>query len=110
MNLFVQLVKPYGIRLLDPFLLNLNNDDIDQFIVQLDSTQNITQDSVELLTAQCSSLLYNAADAAGMIKQRYKQAKIRKRRNQKKIPTHAKNRDGEKTKLTIRYLYHENIS
>ena len=24
--------------------------------------------------------------------------------------SHSKNRDGEKTKLTIRYLYHENIS
>ena len=24
--------------------------------------------------------------------------------------SHSKNRDGKKTKLTIRYLYHENIS
>ena len=39
---------------------------------------------------------------------RYKQAKIRKRRNQKKIPT-PKTEVG-KTKLTIRYLYRENIS
>ena len=38
---------------------------------------------------------------------RYKQAKIRKRRNQKKIPT-PKTEVG-KIKLPIRYLYHEHI-
>ena len=30
---------------------------------------DISKETVELLTAQCSSLLYNAADAAGVIKQ-----------------------------------------
>ena len=35
--------------------------------------------------------------------------KIRKRRNQKK-DSHSKNQGGKKNKLTIRYLYHENIS
>ena len=39
---------------------------------------------------------------------RYKWAKIRKRRNQKKVPT-PKTEMG-KNKLTIRHLYHENIS
>ena len=39
---------------------------------------------------------------------RYKQAKIRKMHNQKKIST-PKTEMG-KTKLTTRYLYHENIS
>ena len=34
---------------------------------------------------------------------------IRKRRNQKKILT-PKTEVGKKTELTIRYLYHENIS
>ena len=47
-----------------------NIDYIGQFINDMHSVQdNIIKETVELLTAQCPSLLYNAADAAGMIKQ-----------------------------------------
>ena len=31
-------------------------------------------------------------------------------KTQSERDSHSKNRDGKKTKLTIRYLYHENIS
>ena len=48
-----------------------------------------------------------SVDKAFQVK-RYKLATIRKGRNQKKIPT--PKAEVEKTKLTIRYLYHENIS
>ena len=44
----------------------------------------------------------------GTVEKRYNQATIRKERNQKEIPT-PKTEVG-KNKLTIRYLYIENIS
>ena len=43
------------------------------------------------------------------IRERYKKAMIRKWRNQKEIPT-PKTEGWEKPKLTLRYLYQENIS
>ena len=46
-------------------------------------------------------------DGSGELK-RYKLATIRKKRNQKKIPT--PKTEAGKNKLTIRYLYHEYIS
>ena len=51
------------------FLLNLDNDDITQFINHMDSLDgNNTKNDVDLLTSQCASLLYNAADMTGLIK------------------------------------------
>ena len=65
---------------LDSFLQNLNTDGISQFINHMNSVQeDITKETVELLTAQCSSLLYNAADAAGMLKHRKLEKRIRDR-------------------------------
>ena len=56
----------------DSFLQNLNNEEINHFICHMNSLEdNVTKEIVELLTSQCTSLLYNAADAAdaaGMIK------------------------------------------
>lgn len=53
----------------DSFLQNLNNEEINHFICHMDSLEgDFTKETVELLTSQCTSLLYNAADAAGMIK------------------------------------------
>ena len=53
----------------DSFLLNLDNDDITQFINHMNSLDgNYTKNDVDLLTSQCASLLYNAADVTGMIK------------------------------------------
>ena len=47
----------------DSFLLNLDNDYITQFINHMDSLDgNYTKNDVDLLTSQCASLLYNAAD------------------------------------------------
>ena len=52
------------------FLQNLNDDNINQLIDQMDSlNETVSKETVQHLTTQCSSLLYNAADAAGMIKQ-----------------------------------------
>ena len=54
----------------DLFLQNLNNDNINQLFDHMDSlNENVSKETVQLITTQCSSLLYNAADAAGMIKQ-----------------------------------------
>ena len=51
----------------DSFLLNLDNDDITQFINHMDSLDgNYTKNDVDLLTSQCASLLYNAADERGI--------------------------------------------
>ena len=53
----------------DSFLQNLNNEEINLFICRMNSLEgNFTKETVELLTSQCTSLLYNAADEAGMIK------------------------------------------
>ena len=53
----------------DSFLLNLDNDDITQFINHMDSLDgNYTKNDVDLLTSHCASLLYNAADVTGLIK------------------------------------------
>ena len=54
----------------DLFLQNLNDENINQLIDQMDSlNETVSRETVQHLTTQCSSLLYNAADAAGMIKQ-----------------------------------------
>ena len=54
----------------DLFLQNLNNDNINQLIDHMDSlNENVSKETVQLITTQCSSLLCKAADAAGMIKQ-----------------------------------------
>ena len=54
----------------DVFLQHLNTHDINQFIKSLDSlsSNNFTKENIESYVPQCSSLLFNAADAAGMIK------------------------------------------
>ena len=53
----------------DSFLLNLNSDDITQFVNHMDSLDgSYTKNDVDLLTSQCASLLYNAADKTGLIK------------------------------------------
>ena len=53
----------------DFVLLNLDNDDIPQFINHMDSLDgNYTKKDVDLLTSQCASLLYTAADVTGLIK------------------------------------------
>ena len=46
------------------------------------------------------------------IKQIRKKVQVAKdqEKAQSEKDSHSKNRDGEKTKLTLRYLYHENIS
>ena len=53
----------------ESFLQNLNNEDINHFINHMNSIESdFTKEKVELLTSQCSTLLYNASDSAGMIK------------------------------------------
>ena len=48
----------------------MNDENINQLIDQMDSlNETVSKETVQHLTTQCSSLLYNAADAAGMIKQ-----------------------------------------
>lgn len=55
----------------ETFLQNLNADNISQFIQSIDAISNheISKEKIEVLTSQCSSLLFTAADKAGMIKQ-----------------------------------------
>ena len=54
----------------EAFINNLNINEINQFVDKVNSiSQNdISQEEVETLVSECSSLLLNAADAAGMIK------------------------------------------
>ena len=52
----------------------------------------------------CYNLIIQSVKKGDLDENRYKLAMIRKRRNQKEIPTPTKSRR-EKTKLTIRYLY-----
>lgn len=54
----------------DVFLQHLNPHDINQFNESLDSlsVNDLTKENVESYVSQCSSLLFSAADAAGMIK------------------------------------------
>ena len=53
----------------DSFLQNLNNEEINHFICHRNSLEgNFIKETVELLTSQCTPLLYNAADEDGMIK------------------------------------------
>lgn len=52
------------------FLHHLNTNDINQFVDRLNlvSSNDVSKEDVETLVSECSSLLFNAADAAGMIK------------------------------------------
>lgn len=54
----------------EDFLHHLNEYDINQFVDRLNlvSPNNVSREDVEILVSECSSLLFNAADAAGMIK------------------------------------------
>ena len=71
-----------------------------------------------VLHVTCNLLMLKICDQSGTWLEnqyhcpvkRYKYAKIRNKRNQKKIPT--PKTEAEKTKSTIRYLhvYHENIA
>lgn len=56
----------------DVFLQHLNSHDINHFNDSLDalSPNDFTKENIESYVSQCSSLLFNAADAAGMIKHR----------------------------------------
>ena len=52
------------------FLHHLNINDINQFADRLNlvSSNGVSKEDVEFFVSECSSLLFNAADAAGMIK------------------------------------------
>ena len=54
----------------EAFINNLNKNEINQFVDKVNciSQNDISQEEVETLVSECSSLLLNAADAAGMIK------------------------------------------
>lgn len=63
----------------------MNANDISNFVHKLESVSpvNITVENVEDLVSECSSLFYNAADAAGMVSQKV----IRRNANRGNLPS-----------------------
>ena len=73
-------------ELSNAFLHNLNEDDVERFVEKLAlvSTNTVTKDDVEVLASECSSLLFNAADAAGMISHKTARSPINPKRVSRK--------------------------
>ena len=86
------------------FLLRVKNDfSVSNYLMYITTKQNQRNMFVEMFAPTPKKKKKKKKKKKNT--KRYKQAKIRKRRNQKKIPT-PKTEVG-KTQLTIRYLYHE---
>ena len=73
-------------ELSNTFLSNLNEDDVECFVEKLAlvSTNTVTKEDVEVLSSECSSLLFNAADAAGMISHKTARSPINPKRVSRK--------------------------
>ena len=73
-------------ELSNTFLHNLNEDDVECFVEKLAlvSTNTVTKEDVEVLAFECSSLLFNAADAAGMISHKTERSPINPKRVSRK--------------------------
>ena len=59
----------------------MDDSDVTQFLDRLSSVtpNDISKESIELMVSECSSLLFNAADAAGMITHKIHRVKTRQR-------------------------------
>ena len=65
----ISVLKLYGNLNLVNIFNHLDDFDVTQFPERLSSVSpnDISKESIELMISECSSLLFNAADAAGMI-------------------------------------------
>ena len=73
-------------ELSNTFLHNLNEEDVECFVEKLAlvSTNTVTKEDVEVLASECSSLLFKAADAAGMISHKTVRSPINPKRVSRK--------------------------
>ena len=70
------------------FLNHLDDSDVTQFLDRLSSMtpNDISKESIELMVSECSSLLFNAADAAGMITHKiHRENKRQRQLNNKRV-------------------------
>ena len=67
------------------FLHHLNTNDINQFVDRLNlvSSNDVSKEDVETLVSECSSLLFNATDFAGMFKHSTARATITRNSTQR---------------------------